>query len=273
MPRLSPPMSSDDEIDVVIPPLPGGTTVDYLQEYTLPVLVTNNLGFDVLVTAIRIRPKPEWDSVAGSVIIEVPTPGFRIRPHKQDYRTITLTAQPLVMAGTNDLDLVVHYQLDQEQAAPRSFAKMHACYIVAREPPVIRGQIFISVKSPEDRELALILKTIVRRCAFAPYLADEDPHPGTPMWEEKIPPAIAASRALASLWTKNTVFGTGVRRELEIAEREHVHVIPFLERGAAVPAEYSKKPEAERIEFERESAAPVFARAIAALVLASSALT
>ncbi len=84
----------------------------------------------------------------------------------------------------------------------------------------------------------MMIGRYAERAGFAPYVAMEDPQPGTQQWQ-RIEAAIKRSRAAFIIWTRRTEWGEGVQREIRLCRKYSVREVLLIEEGVAIPAEFS----------------------------------
>lgn len=253
--------SSDHDLAITVIPSPEGNLVDYFHEIDIPVLIKNLSASSVHIDSISLHFQSDWDNCASQCVVNSVCSDLDIETGGEDYSRVRVMPRPLFLASTNCFQVVVKYRRSDSLGTQRQSVKRDASYIIVRLPPAIYGQLFVSYKDPEDLALATLLGTIARRLGFTAYIAPADPQPGSIIWEEKIPPAIATSRAILVIWTENTPLGKGVQREISIARNVPIKEIPFIERRAIVPAEY-RSMKSEITFFERRTAAQSFASAL-----------
>lgn len=244
-------------VELNVPGLPGGNAVDYLRTVDIPISVLNHSGNKILVDSVRLRFQPEWNMPSCSAIVETKCDNFEVERDKEDYYRIQVQPTPLFLAATNYFDVLLAYRTASGKSRDRVVRRERLTYIVLHDPPATRGPAFISFKDPEDLDLKNILKTIATRVGFTPYVGPDDLKPGTAIWSEKIQPAIKACKVFFLIWTRNTEFGTGVSREIDIAQSSRARLIPFIETGAPVPRQFASL-ETELVWFNRESAPATF---------------
>jgi hypothetical protein len=251
--------AKEEDIVISVPGIPGGNAVDYLQFLDIPISVLNRSDHNILVDSIKLRFQPEWSMASCDAIIEQKCAGFEIGSDKEEYYKVRVRPTPLFMAASNYFDVMLTYRTARAITEDTVIVREKVTYVVIREPPPTRGQAFISYKDPEDAELKTMMKTITRRVGFKPYVAPDDARPGSLIWDQKIPPAIKDSEVCFVLWTGKTEFGKGVRKELAMAKKLGVRMIPLIEAAAPIPTEFqSLKVELTR--FARESAPSTFSQ-------------
>lgn len=254
-----------EDLIIKVLPFPEGNAVDYFQGIDIAVSVFNQCATSITIDLITLRFQPEWGSAAADVIIKDSSwSGFDLDPGREDYRKIRVTPSPLFLVNTNVFDVLITYRKTTLLKTRLTQLKKYASHLLVKLPPEGLGQVFLSYKDPEDLSLLEILRTIARRAGFTPYVGPADAKPGTSLiWEQKIPPAIKASKALFVIWTENTPFGEGVQREISIARKAGIREVPLIEKQAPVPQEYNNL-ESEITWFDRLSAPAVFEKTIKA---------
>jgi hypothetical protein len=143
------------------------------------------------------------------------------------------------------------------EAKPRG----ESSFLIIRPAPSVFGNIFISYKEPEDRELAIVFYNLAVAAGFAPYMAPTDMKPGSQIWREKIPQAIRNSKAAFVIWTSKAALGKGVEREIRLCRTNKIPDILLLEEGVSPPSAH-KATDLEWTPFKITEAAIVFANAI-----------
>lgn len=247
--------AKDDDLIISVPGIPGGNAVDYQQFLEIPISVLNRSKDRIVVDAINLRFQAEWNLPGCDAMIEHKCPGFEIAAGKEEYRKVRVQPTPLFMEASNYFDVALIYKKVRAPGEHSVKVRPNVTYVVINLPPASHGQAFISYKDPEDADLKNIMKTVARRVGIIPYVAPDDARPGTTIWDEKIPPAVKSSALMFVLWTNKTEFGTGVRKEIALAKKLGVKLVPLIEATAPVPSELqSHKIEFARFERQRAPA-------------------
>ncbi|SRR6266567_9189842 len=250
-----------DSRDLIVstPPIAGGNAVEYLQRLDIPISILNKSRKKIVVDSIKLDFQAEWNRPSCDAFVEWPCPGFEVGPDKEDYRKVRVEPTPLFLAATNCFTVMLTYRKADKIGKRLVAVQKNVAHIIIHEPRPTRGQAFISYKEPHDADLKNIMRTVARRVGFSPYVAPDDAHPGTSIWEQKIPPAIKASKICFVLWTGKTEFGEGVRREIALAKESGVSIIPLVEASAPIPNELESL-DVEWTPFVRDSAPATFSR-------------
>jgi len=112
-----------------------------------------------------------------------------------------------------------------------------------------RFRIFLShSSSPEDREVVLALRTLLRRHTFDVYMAEFDVQPGNRILDT-VEKNLKACQAVVVMITPNSSRSQWVMFELGMANLSRIPVVPLVQLGSDVP-----KPLAgiEYVAFERD---------------------
>jgi hypothetical protein len=256
-------MASTEELTIKIHPLADGNNVDYMQEIDIPVSVFNHSPETIVIESVVLRFQAEWNSSAHDAVHERRFGRFTIAPDREEYRKVSVLLRPILQSGTNVVDIIVTYLKEASPAKKLTQQRKEVFYLVVQPPPTTKGQLFISYKDPEDWDLAHILQRICERAGFVGYIAPADAKPGTDIWNDKIPGAVHNSKALVIIWSKVTMFGEGVQKEIALARDLGVPEVLILERNVPAPSEFATM-EAEISWFERPNAPSDFSQAIVA---------
>ncbi|HEV2523426.1 MAG TPA: toll/interleukin-1 receptor domain-containing protein [Candidatus Acidoferrales bacterium] len=188
--------------------------------------------------------------------------GWEIGKDDQREQRIKVSPTPIYLEGTNRFDVLVQYRT-LRGGRGKLISERHEgfSYLILRKPRSSLGKIFISFKQPEDLALSRKLNTLAERTGFETYRAVQDPTPGTDLWE-RITPEIEQATALFVIWTKHTLWGEGVQREMDIARRAKVPIILVIEQGMEPPEGFEGK--VEYITFDPQDPAPAFAKCLQA---------
>ncbi len=241
-------------------------SVHYLGNLGINIAVENqNPKATVVIDSLALRFQSR--SSAGSVTADPHTmivhPGgaLSIPPAKLDYCTVQVCPNLLFLKYTNVFDVAVSYRLSDNIGELQSFIT-EGWFVLIEPTPQLFGKVFISYKEPEDRPLAELLFEFTRDAGFEPYMAPPDIKTGSRIWGKKIPAAIVESRFIFVIWTSNTPGGPGVKKEIKIARKNGIGVVPLLVRTATDPRLFGRDVEYTR--FDAGSAALTFAEVVAA---------
>jgi hypothetical protein len=114
---------------------------------------------------------------------------------------------------------------------------------IAIQYPLPRSfQVFVS-HSEQDRSLADFVSDYIKRCGQKPYLAEAavNPEVGRKLWEEKVKGAISNSNVVLVLWTVNSASSVAVRREIEMATQTNKLILPAIDEGTLLPAQFQDR--------------------------------
>jgi len=185
-----------------------------------------------------------------------------IPPSTLAYCTVDVRPNLHFLAYTNFFDIVVSYRLCSEKIGKlRSFIG-EGWYAIINPAPQLFGKVFISYKEFEDRSLADLVFQFAKDAGFDPYMAPADLKTGSRIWGQKIPTAIKGSKFVIVIWTGNTHAGSGVKKEIKIARKYGIEIVPLLERKARDPKLFGHDVEYTR--FDADTADLIFADVVAA---------
>ncbi len=180
---------------------------------------------------------------------------FQIPSGQLDYRKLLFVPRLLWRPYTHAFETVVTYSRIDGDGVPCADTRAEGptSYVVVKYPPLMYGEMFISYKDPEDRELADALQEHAKRAGFFGYIAPADIRPGTRIWKQKIVPHIMSAFCMCVIWTNETPKGSGVRREIAIARKRKRKVVLILDKAAAVPPGF-KRTDVEHCRFRKKAA-------------------
>jgi TIR domain len=253
------------DLQISVPPLQENT-VDFLSNISLPIQITNQSSFIVVVETIALQFQSDYRVPRSDVTVEENCHGFSIEPSNLGYRYVRVVPNLIFRPFTNVFDVKVCYRrsLKSRLSKELNHEKHEVAYLIVNPAPPIFGEVFISYKDPEDYYLAKQLHELAKHAGFAPYVAPEDMHPGTEIWEQKIPQAIQRSKFMFVIWTSNTRAGTGVQKEIRICRKAGVQDILLLEKGVVRPTQY-RRSNKEYVRFEPDRAILEFGKTLQAL--------
>jgi hypothetical protein len=211
--------------------------VNYLQTVSLTIAVENigtsaTVVIDSLALRFQSRSSPGSSVADPHTTVVHPGGALSVAPSKLDYCTVQVRPNLLFLKYTNVFDVAISYRLSPNFVDLNSFIGLGS-YLVVNAAPQLFGQVFISYKEPEDRNLANLLYDFARDAGFDPYIAPADLQTGSQIWTDKIPAAIKASKCVFVIWTPNAPKGPGVKREVKIAQQHGVRVVPLLSKGTS----------------------------------------
>jgi len=233
--------------------------VEYYSALNRIILVTNLTQSRVLLHRILVR----FQSDSEQASIAVPhTCSVELAPNESTEQTVLIVPTAHFLPNTNVFDVVVWFSVasDTGLGPPMSEAHHPPAHIVVSDPKPVLGQLFISFKQPEDLHLKNTMERMARRAAFTPWTAHRDSHVGGDPWEA-IESAIRASVAVVFVWTENTDFTEGVKREVELCRKYRVKEKPLFEKGIPVPEPY-RDGKVHYEWFEVETPTRTFAKVI-----------
>ncbi len=241
-------------LSVLFPPGQQGD-VEYYASITRVLLITNVTRTPVLVDRVLLRFQSDFEQASVVVAHDC---SIELAPNATAEETICVVPNAHYLPNTNTFDVVVWLRVWSSGGFGNAIAEHHGLqnHIVISEPKQRLGRIFISFKDPEDLRLKNSMEWIVRRAGFIPWTAHRDAHAGTDGWKE-IEEAIRNSLAVVFIFTENTDFAEGVRREVELCRKHKIKEAPLLQRGIPVPKPYHDL--AVRFErFDRETPTQTF---------------
>ena len=104
------------------------------------------------------------------------------------------------------------------------------------------------------------MSEVARRAGFTPWTAERDSHIGADMWSD-IEASIHDSVAVVFLWTEETAFTDGVKREVALCRKHGVREKALIQRGMPIPEPYQGSEIRHRI-FDPATPTRVFATVI-----------
>jgi hypothetical protein len=241
----------------------ASATVEYYGTLVQSVLITNNSTEAVLIEEVSLRFQS--DRAQGSLLSSV-RPGVELEAGAILECDVNIVPNALFLANTNMYDVSVRFRSRESGVFDASEFEIlpSASYIVVREPPATLGEVFISVKQPEDESLGRLFEDISRRAGFAPFLKASNPHPGEDFWTDVIEPHLRSSIAALIIWTPRTEYGTGVQREVQFCRDNGIRDTLLLERDHPVPPPY-RGSSIEREVFDPADPGHAFLRVVESL--------
>jgi len=154
---------------------------------------------------------------------------------KLAYRTVEVRPSLHCLTYTNYFDVVVGYRVCGKTIGDLESFIGEGWFAIVKPAPQLFGKVFISYKEPEDRSLADRLFQFAKDAGFDPYMAPADLNTGSHIWGQKIPAAIKQSKFMFVIWTASTPAGPGVKKEINIARRNKIEIVPLIERTTPDP--------------------------------------
>jgi hypothetical protein len=241
--------------------------VHYLESLPVTVGIENKHPTAILVVeslALRFQSRrsvPNETKADPNTTVLYTGKALSIRPKHLDHLTVEVRPTLLFFGPTNAFDVSIGYRLYAEKVGKLKSFIGEGRFLFIQPAPQMYGKVFISYKEPEDRKLADLLLKFSRDAGFDPYMAPADVKPGSRIWTEKIPKAIKSSKLMFVVWTKNTIKGGGVKRELKFARKHGIKVVPLLEIRAPDPKLFGR--DVEYTPFKADDAAVAFAEVVA----------
>jgi hypothetical protein len=244
-------------LKITVPAFPNET--EYYKPITIPISITNVSSGTVLVDQIDLELQTEAGMVNRYIQVDC---GHRIGPGNVHDELVEITPTPEFIENTCELKILVRFHEVQSAALGKACAEKadQSFFIINRRSSDKLGQLFISLKQPADEHLADILAVMARRAGFEPYMAKDDPQPGTDQWD-RIETALKASCAAVILWTSRTQWGTGVEREIELCRSSGIPDVLLIEEGLEPPEAY-RGTDIEYQPFNQLNMAIAFSRVI-----------
>jgi hypothetical protein len=244
---------------------PHESAVDYLKTRPVPVGVRNHSDEQIILEDVSLTFQTDYPIPPENVTVKLPCDGCKVAPKALEYFHVPVIPSLLYRPATNYFSVVVAYRRVKGKtlSALAQAESAHASYLVVKEPPIFPpAQVFVSFKDSEDLELASLAARFLRRGGLEPYLARNDPRPGSDYWRDKIEPAVRSSVALTVVWSRQTTgHDESVVREVHIARGAGVPDVLLLEQSVAAPREYPPA-DLEHAKFDRTAPWIPFAQAI-----------
>lgn len=241
--------------------------VDYLGTLDISIGIENQHPVATLVIeslALRFqsrRPVSGGDADPRTTVLYSGSP-ISISPTRLGYCTVTVRPSLLFAPNTNSFDVAIAYRLHTETIGELQSFIGQGWFLLIRPAPRLFGKVFVSYKEPEDRNLADLLFNFAKDAGFDPYMAPPDIKSGSRIWSKKIPTAIRGSKFVVVIWTDKTVGGTGVQKEIKLARKNCIDIVPLLEKKATDPKLFGRDVEYTR--FDGDDPHLAFAEVIAA---------
>ncbi len=208
------------------------------------------------------RPRREGDNADPHTTVVHPGAPLSVPPAKLGYCTVQVRPSLLFLKHTNYFDVAITYRLHTETIGEHQSFIGQGWFAIIKPAPQLFGKVFVSYKAPEDQSLADLLFEFAKDAGFEPYMAPPDVRTGMRIWGRKIPAAIKDSNFMFVIWTGNAPAGTGVKREIKIARKNRVEIVPLLEGKVPDPTLFGRDVEYTR--FDAANADIAFAEVVAA---------
>lgn len=245
-------------MSVVIPP-GQQNNVAYYDRLERVLLITNLTSGTILIERVNLRFQS--DSERSSELVAHPC-SIELAPNASTQLTIPIVPNAQFRPYTNSFDIMVWLRTHAASGFSDTISELHhpPAYIVVGEPRQDLGRVFISFKQPQDRELKNTMSEVARRAGFTPWTAERDSHIGADMWSD-IEASIHDSVAVVFLWTEETAFTDGVKREVALCRKHGVREKPLIQRGMPIPEPYQGSEIRHQI-FDPATPTRVFATVI-----------
>lgn len=248
--------TTSKRLKITVPVFPN--EVEYYEPISVPISITNLSSPTVLIDTIEL----ELQTDAGMVNwFKSSSCGHRVEPATLHDEIANFAAPPELIENTCTFKVLVRFREIDGAAVGHQIAERadEVFFIIIRRSSLTLGQLFISLKQAADDELADLLGIMARRAGFEPYMAKDDPQPGTNLWE-KIENALKASKAALIIWTSRTQMGSGVEREIELCKKFGIPWVLLIEEGVELPPFYDTDIEYQS--FNRANPAPAFSKVL-----------
>jgi hypothetical protein len=255
-------MSETKEKNITVSIVPLRTAeVEYFQKIKIPFSITNTSTDQILVEIITLRFQTDAD--AADVYIEQRC-DCAIDPQGVISQDFTISPTPEFLANTNVFDVMVTYRRMLDGAPQEQVSEKHrGSYIIIKPSTEKLGRLFISLKQPEDLKLAKILARLAERAGFEPYLAIHNSQPGVDIWT-RIEPELQASASALVLWTRHTIWGEGVQKEIELCRKHGIQDVLLIQEDMDLPEPY-RGTGVEYRRFDPDDPHGTFSKVIAAV--------
>ena len=243
-------------LKISVPVFPN--EVEYYEPVSVPVSITNISPGTILIDSIEL----ELQTDAGMVNwFKQTSCGHRVDSGDVHDEIVSFASPPELKENTCTFKVLVRFREANGVAAGNAVAELaeQNFYIINRISSSKFGQLFISLKQAADDDLADSFAVMARRAGFDPYMAKDDPQPGTDLWA-KIENALKASKAAIIIWTSRTQMGPGVQREIELCKTLGVPLVLLIDEGVEIPEAYSASVEYQN--FKRSNPATAFSKVL-----------
>ena len=245
-------------LSVVIPP-GQQNDVAYYDRLDRVLLITNLTSGPILIERVNLRFQS--DSERGSELVSHRC-SVELAANASTQLTIPIVPNAQFLPYTNTFDTVVWLRTHTASGFSDTIEEPHhpPAYIVVGWPRQDLGRVFISFKQPQDRELKNTMAEVARRAGFTPWTAEHDSHVGADTWSD-IEASIHDSVAVVFLWTEETAFTDGVKREVALCRKHGVREKPLLQKGIPIPEPYQGSRINHQL-FDAQTPTRVFATVI-----------
>lgn len=252
-----------DHFAISVPP-PASVEVEYYSKIACTLIITNISSNRVLVEEVTLR----FQSDSGQTVLNPSTIcGWEMAPGDVREKQVEVTPTPLFLEATNVFDVRVKYRIINGGHIGDSNLEPYfkKSYIIIREPKTHIGQVFISLKQPEDLNLGRLMARMVRRSGLVPFLKSDHKRLSEDIWAATIEPALHSSKACIVIWTDKTNWiAKGVEREISFCRDSGIPEALFLEKDSLIPPLFAET-DIEYMQFDAENCAEVFADGVNAL--------
>ena len=253
--------NQDREIAISIAP-PISLEVEYFNPITRTIMVSNVSSRRILIEDITLRFRS--DVIEGPLDVKTQC-GWGLEPNAVHELPIDIVPNALYREGTNEFDVKVEYRpFDGSQIGdPDREIYTRPSFIIPRGPKTLLGNVFISLKQPEDLHLGRLMSKLARRAGLEPFLKDDHPRTGDDIWKATIEPALRSSEICIVIWTEQTNWGAqGVEREIDFCRGAGIPEALFLEQSILATPELYKLTTIEYTRFDQANPGPAFAMGI-----------
>lgn len=260
-------LTTDQQLYIAISVVPPTSLkVEYFNTISRTIIVTNISGNRVLIENVTLRFKTDSAEAALNPRTEC---GWELGPGEARDVKVDVTPTPLYLAATNTFDVRVMYRITDNGQVSGQHSKVFpsSSFIIINEPETHIGQVFISLKQPEDLVLGRLMAKMARRAGFISFLKDDNQRLTEDIWIATIEPALRSSLACIVIWTDNTDWkAKGVEREIAFCRKNELRIPEalFLEQSLTVPQFYEGTT-IEYTRFDTENPGKAFATGVEAL--------
>lgn len=243
---------------------PPSNEVEYYEPTVRTIIVSSTSEHRLLIEDISLR----FSSDSAQTSLEVKQHcGWELNPGDVKDQQIHITPTPLYREGTNTFDVKVQFRTTSggSVSGPQREVYSSTSFVIIREPSSAIGQVFISLKQPEDVQLGHLMARMARRAGLVPFLKAENQRLSEDIWKDTIEPALRSSQAAIVIWTARMDWGAqGVEREIAICRECGIPEALLLENGVSLPDLYTGTS-IEFIRFDIDDPGKTFATASDAL--------
>ncbi|MGD0878452.1 MAG: hypothetical protein ABSA01_09945 [Anaerolineales bacterium] len=255
--------SQGRQIAISVAP-PTSLEVEYFDTIARTIIITNKTSNWILIEDIALR----FHSDSAETYLDKRTDcGWELAPGAVYELEVEIIPTPLYSEATNEFDVRVGFRITDGKRVGDPQYKMcpRPSFIIPREPKIHVGQVFISLKQPEDLVLGYRMAKMARRAGLVPFLKDDNRRLSEDIWKNTIEPAMRNSDICIVIWTDKTNWkAEGVEREISICREIGIPEALFLEQDLPVPQLYEGSPN-EWTLFDRKDPGVAFADGVEAL--------